>query len=222
MVRQLLESRRKANVYIGSYFEPFDNQVREVFIKEVKYSKSPATNVKCYFGPMNPTTKLNLGRLVGRESDVAGAIVDATPNSATIAVANVSTRGPVVLAEDGGTNHPMVYGRIIERTAGEITVNKTDPTSRLTNGDKKFEVSPAWITNRGAAEGTAAWIIQSSKNGNNIHTMSVYSNPLVEIGDIVTVTYPLKNITANTKFLVRAVRQIWNDGIETEVELVKI
>lgn len=233
LAESLLQAKKKARQYTGFYFEAFDNLVREAFIDEVRFTKSPAMNLRWWMTPTSGLT-MNLrggsgtpGTMpvpipVARPALVAAAVTDVNPVSATVALINISNTSIILSDGDSGKNYPELFGRMVERVSGEVVVNKIDEGSRITNGDRKFEVSPKWVTNRASAEAVAQWILDNSKNGNNVHTMSVYSNPLVEIGDIVTVTYPLKNLTAATKFLVRAVKQNWSDGIETEVELVKL
>lgn len=233
LAETLIQAKKKARQYTGFYFEAFDNSVRQAFIDEVRFTKFPAINLRWWLTPTSGLT-MNLrggsgapGTVpvpipVARPWMVAGAVTDINPMSATVSIINTSNNSIILSDGDNGKNYPELFGRMVERVSGEIVVTKIDEGSRITNGDRKFEVSPKWVTNRGAAEAVAQWILDTSKNGNNIHTMSVYSNPLVEIGDIVTVTYPLKNLTAATQFLVRAVKQNWSDGIETEVELVRL
>jgi len=52
-------------------------------------------------------------------------------------------------------------------------------------------------------------------------TISVYGNPLYEIGDIVEVNYGLKNIV-NKKYFVQGVEQVFDTGLNTILTLNQI
>lgn len=223
LIKNIFEYKKSAWSNIPYYYEPMYGRVRELYVEDVKFTKFPALTYNWYPIVNTPKTdKTTQGTWIARSYDVAAAIADVNPFGARIVIGNVGTR-PVVLQEDGGVAYPMIYGKVVERIETEQTITRFYEQSVVQYGEQKFEASPTWITNHVAANALADWILAFSKTGLRYHTISVFSNPLIEIGDMVTMNYPNKNITtAKMRFVVRSIRKTWTDGIDMEVELVEI
>lgn len=226
-IKQLATSvfnyRRLPRAVTGFYYEQFDNLVRQMYVEDVKFAKMPAVDVQ-WFPIVNDVTtnKSTKGIWIARTYDVAAAMGNITSSGAQIVVANIAARRSVVLSEDGGTNYPMIFGRVIERAGSPITVTATNQYSKFSYGEKKLEINPTWITNRSAAENVANWVLGFSGDGINTHNVKIFSNHLLEIGDVVTMTYNKKGVPTTAKFVVAAKSLSWSDGLETDVRLVRI
>jgi len=63
----------------------------------------------------------------------------------------------------------------------------------------------------------ADWIQSRVVNKAKIITMKIFGNPLISVGDIITIDYPYQDITAEQKIIVVKVSQRYQGGLETEI-----
>ena len=47
--------------------------------------------------------------------------------------------------------------------------------------------------------------------------MQVFGNPLVSVGDIITINYPSNSLDGTQKFVVMNVSNSFNEGLETSI-----
>jgi hypothetical protein len=47
--------------------------------------------------------------------------------------------------------------------------------------------------------------------------MTVFGNPLLSVGDIITVKYPYQKLTGNEKIIITSISQEYLDGLTTTI-----
>jgi len=124
---------------------------------------------------------------------------------------NSSTTIPVT---DGETTQLHLYG------------NKLSNSSQLiyTTGDDKdygikrpviFETK--WIQRSEDAKSLGEWIKNKVINKGRIIKMEIFGNPLIQVGDIVTVKYDYQNFTGEEPLIVTNIRHTFSAGLKTSI-----
>jgi hypothetical protein len=203
------------------WYEGFDDYVRGIYIESAEFATKPALGVSKWFPAVNTkkTDKSQQGIWIAKSTDVAGSLDVVSPFRATYSVANTSDR-PVVLSEDGQTIYPLIQGPVVE-VSDDIEVNEKDDASIRAIGEKKYEASTQWIATEKVARGLAKWMLQVGKNGLETCQVSSFDNPLIEIGDIVTVYYPRKGMSGD-KYVVTGISKSRSSGLQTDVTIAKL
>lgn len=220
IIKNMFAQRKSLVQGVVMAYESFDNKLRGIYVEDVRFNNGPALTAKMYAVMNIPQSdKTQTGIWIAKSTDIAAALDDITPFSAKIAVGNVAQH-PVTL-DDGSTIYPYMFGSIVESSpVVQITAKDEDAIRKF--GEKKFEFSPEWIVTRKAAQSLADWIVSVKGSGMNTHTIESFDNPLVEIGDMVSISYPRKNLTTTEKFVVYGVSRSRQVGLATSVQLVKV
>jgi hypothetical protein len=90
-----------------------------------------------------------------------------------------------------------------------------------TNIAETVEIKSNWVQSKAAANGILNTIFKAVDGFSRDTEISVYGNPLFEIGDVVKINYSLKNISDQIYF-VQAVRQTFDSGLKTVLTLNQI
>jgi len=99
--------------------------------------------------------------------------------------------------------------------SSEISIEKIfDPA----NISESIEINSNWVQSKSAALGILKNIFRAVDGFSRDTQISIYGNPLFEVGDVVQVNYSLKNIS-NKKYFVQGVEQIYSTGLETVLTL---
>ena len=102
--------------------------------------------------------------------------------------------------------------------SSEVAIEKIfDPA----NINESVEIRSNWVQSKNAALGILKNIFRAVDGFSRDTTVSVYGNPLFEIGDVVKVNYSLKNISNQTYF-VQGVQQSFDQGLKTVLTLNQI
>jgi len=102
--------------------------------------------------------------------------------------------------------------------SSEVAIEKVfDPA----NINESIEIRSNWVQSKNAALGILKNIFRAVDGFSRDTTVSVYGNPLFEIGDVVKVNYSLKNISNQTYF-VQGVQQSFDQGLKTVLTLNQI
>jgi len=89
------------------------------------------------------------------------------------------------------------------------------------NMSESITINSNWVQSKTAAIGILRNIFRALDGFSRDTQISIYGNPLVQIGDVVTIDYNLKNIQ-NTNYFVQGVKQTFNSGLETILTLNQI
>jgi hypothetical protein len=124
---------------------------------------------------------------------------------------NTSVKIPL---SDRGTNTLQVIGNDI-RPSGEL-VYSTDDTSDYSIKEP-IVFDSTWIQYEADAKSLAEWIKSKVMNRGRVVRMSVFGNPLIGVGDIVSISNAYQGFDGTEKLIVTNVSQTFNQGLETEV-----
>ena len=98
---------------------------------------------------------------------------------------------------------------VIEKIFDEANVNET------------VDITTSWVQDEDTASGILRSIYRALDGFTRDTTISIYGNPLYEIGDVIILNYALKNII-NQKYFVQGVTQNFDTGLTTTLVLNQI
>ncbi len=205
-------------------FERFDDYVREIYFRDLRWKLAPAISYSTVYTSLRVRDAMNK-KYIALGNEIAGSTANETPFGCRLLVANVSSR-PLVLAnvtENGEILYPFIYGHVVQSYEQQRAENKDD-ASIFRIGEKKVDITPEWITNRVDADGLGKWIIERLADGAKTLTASVWVAHIVQIGDVVRVYAPDKQMSATTEkyVVVGASKSDDGLGLRTKFELVKL
>ena len=177
--------------------EEFGTVAREIRSFKFKYSSPPAN-------PRYATT--------GGNSRVTILSQDLTSHGAELYVMNNS--GTYVPLADGDSNSLWVIGKRIYRT-GEIEyVN--DPVNKF-GTPRPVIFQSTWLQNNEDVVKLADWIKVVWSKKQSIINLSITGNPLISVGDVITINYPYHGLDGTAKLLVTRVTQSYSEGLDTQI-----
>ena len=115
---------------------------------------------------------------------------------------------------DKGINTLMVIGNGIEPSEGLIY--STDDTSEYSIKEP-IVFDSTWIQSEADAKSLAEWIKAKVMNKGRVVNMSVFGNPLISVGDIVSISNDYQGFEGTEKLIITNVSQRFDQGLETEV-----
>jgi hypothetical protein len=194
------------------YFEEFGPVVHEVREMEVPFDKGPVLHSRLY------TTN---------DSQVVLPYYVGSPYGAKFMIANASRDNAVAKGEDllmFGQDNPVnqqtfIYGRLVYQEEEQTHNIKNDLAIRRRG---KIEVSfdSQWIQSKQEAEELGSWILKHWADGCDEISLTVFGNPLLELGDLVTVNAPEQNMSnATHRYFVSSINQNFQDGLGTSLTL---
>ncbi|QWT29932.1 minor tail protein [Streptomyces phage TunaTartare] len=198
--------------YDQRYFDEFGQQVHEYRPYEVTFEKSPVLYSSLY---------------ISNDSQIVQDEYVHNPFGAKFIVANASRFNSVANGEDTltfGADNPvdqkmMITGRTVQQ--GETTdyVVKNDVAINA-RGEIAIEFSSPWIQSEAAAKALGDWIVNNWAQPSDEIEMEVFGNPLLQIGDVVSVNYSPRDMTAAThKYFITAIDNNWDNGLTTVLSL---
>ncbi|XAO35236.1 minor tail protein [Streptomyces phage Francob] len=198
--------------YDQRYFDEFGQQVHEYRPYDITFDKKPVLYSSLY---------------VSNDSQVVTDEYIHNPFGAKFIIANASRINSVVNGEDTltfGADNPvdqkiMITGRTIQQAEAKEYEVKNEVAIR-SRGEIALEFSSQWIQSEAAAKALGDWIVENWSEPCDEVSINVFGNPLIQIGDVISVNYPPKNMAASThKYFVISVRQSWDNGLTTELGL---
>jgi hypothetical protein len=192
------------------FFDDFGPYVHEIREFDVQFEPAPVLHSRLY-----STNDWGAAALEYRSS----------PFGAKFIMANTSRVNSILHGEDSlsfaGTGRSVdqiltVFGRtlIIEEAEEEVFENADQIRIR---GRNEMELTSQWIQSKEAASHIGEWIKDNFSYGNDSVNLEVFGNPLIEVGDIVSVNCPEKYIDGN--YFVVGVRDEYSNGIVTSLTL---
>ncbi|QZE11637.1 minor tail protein [Streptomyces phage Karp] len=198
--------------YDQRYFDEFGHQVHEYRPYEITFDKKPVLYSTLY---------------VSNDAQIVTDEYIHNPYGAKFIVANASRINSVANGEDTltyGADNPveqkmMITGRTIQQAESEDYEVKNEQAIRA-RGEIDIEFSSPWIQSEAAAKALGDWIVDNWSEPCDEIQLEVFGNPLIQIGDVVAVNYPPKNMAAAThKYFVISVDQAWDNGLTTNLSL---
>lgn len=124
-----------------------------------------------------------------------------------------NTSQPVILS-DQETNLLELQGTTVG-LAGEITY-RSEPDSEFAV-QEVVSFKSNWIQTENDAKQLANFIKSKVVNKSKIISMTVFGNPLISVGDIITVNYPYHQFDDTQKIIVTSVNHEYNNGLTTSI-----
>jgi len=180
-----------------SALDEFGTSVREIRKVSLRYNSAPAYPIKFSTG-VNTSVKV-----LGSKLSNFGGEAYVLNNSAALTPLN---------DEQSATFY--LYGDTIA-PSGTLEY-KTDILSEYINQEPVvFESS--WLQNLSDVEALGKWIKNNIVNKGKLINLSVFGNPFIAVGDIVSVKYSYQGLDGTQKFIVTNVRHSFNQGLDTEI-----
>lgn len=178
-------------------FEEFGTVVREIKRKSIRFSSPPSI-------PIRWTTGLNnLATILSETKDNFKSDVMVLNNSSV-----------TVPLSDRGVNQFSIIGTTIG-FSGDIEYQTSPAAAYSATEPVIFQTS--WLQNEGDVSSLANWIKGRIVNKAKIVTLEVFGNPLISVGDIITVNYPYQGFTSSQKIIVVKVSQSFQEGLQTQI-----
>lgn len=192
------------------YMDDFGPYVHEVREFDVKFDPAPVLHSRLYLTNTWSATPLEYS---------------ATPFGAKFVIANTYRNNAVINGDDnlsysgtgdGITQYLIVFGRalVVDESQEEIAKNDDQIKRR---GKVESEISSPWIQSKRMARDIVDWLEGHFSYGNDEIAIEVFGNPLVQVGDVVHVTYPLRHIDAD--FFVIGTKNQFDTGLTTTLAL---
>jgi hypothetical protein len=177
--------------------DEFGTVVREIYQRDIKFDSRPGYPIKWSTG-VNPYAKV-----IGQKVSNFGSKVFVLNNtSTTIPLSNGSEASLFIYGNSLGSSGELVY-----TTESANTFNTKEPVT----------FQSTWLQNESDVKSLANWIKGHVVNKGKIVEMSIFGNPLISIGDIVSISYSYQGITENQNFIVTSVKQSFSQGLETSI-----
>lgn len=177
--------------------DEFGTVVREILKVTTKFDSRPAYPIKWTTG-MNKFAKI----LGSKVSNFGGEAYVLNNTSSTIPLS------------DAGFSNFYIYGNTLGQS-GQLEYS-TDETADYADKEPVIFES-IWIQSLSDAKALADFIKQKVVNRGKIVEMSVFGNPIISVGDLITIKYPYNGFAGTEKLIVTSVSQSYSQGLETTI-----
>ena len=177
--------------------DEFGTSVREIRKVSLRYNSAPAYPIKFSTG-LNTSVKI----LGSRLSNFGGE---------TYVLNNSSALTPL---NDEQAATFYLYGDTIA-PSGTLEYNSDILSDYINQEPVVFESS--WLQNLSDVEALGTWIKNNIVNKGKLISLSIFGNPFIAVGDIVSVKYLYQGLDGTQKFIVTNVRHSFNEGLDTEI-----
>jgi hypothetical protein len=89
------------------------------------------------------------------------------------------------------------------------------------NSSEVAQLDSEWIQSKQAAQRMLKLVQMGIEGFSKDANLSIFGNPLIQVGDIITLTYSLNGISQQ-KYFVHSVSHSFNQGLETRLGLKRI
>jgi hypothetical protein len=180
------------------YVEEFGSVAREIRVFSSKYQDLEPKFPKYMYNNLNTSVS------------VLGS--DLTSFSATAYLLNAAGVTSNISSSDG--SKLSVFGNSLMKSEDLLyfdeETNKYEVKQQMT-------MDSTWIQNPGDAKKLSDWIKTQWSKRQRVIDMTVLANPVISVGDIITIDYAYQDLAITDKFVITNVRQSWSDGLETAI-----
>ena len=181
----------------NGYLEEFGTVARELRKINIKYESRPGY-------PLYPSLGINkFVNVLGSRLTSFGAEVYLINNA-----------GTWVPLDDASLNSFSIIGNYLVTSGQHEYTDKT--INEYTNPEPVIFESQ-WIQKESDAKAISVWIKDLWSNQQSVVSMQVFGNPLISVGDVITINYPSNNLDGTKKFVVMNVTNSFNQGLETSI-----
>jgi len=179
------------------FLEEFGTVAREIKRIKIKYQDRPGD-------PLFTSVGINkFAAILGQRLTSFGAEVYVINNSGTF-----------VPLDDSGLHSFAVIGNYIV-TSGQHEYVSNALSETTVAEPAVFE--SAWIQTESDAKNLTKWIETQWSKQQSVVDMEIFANPLISVGDVISVNYPKNNLTGTEKFIVTSVRNSFEGGLQTSI-----
>jgi len=148
--------------------------------------------------------------------------------SAKFTLVNTMRRDAIVKGEDAVTlgednkiqQKIFVYGRTLSNPEDANTIIKKDEDSIRRKGVISLEFDNKFIQSEVAANELGQWVLDQWATGVDELTLNVFGNYLIQLGDLVTINFPAKNMNPSEhKYYVVSLKNSFDKGLTTSLIL---
>lgn len=191
-------------------FEEFGSIVHEIREMDVEFEKKPALSSSHY--------------VTNDRVQVMGYVHN--PFRAKFELANVG-RGHQIAAGDDEVTIPgetlaqkiLLYGQVIIEDE-ERTETVEDRDSIRKNGVVEVEVDNKWIQTEAQAKTLGKWFADNWGTPVDFVEASIFGNPALQVGDLVSVNFPDKDMSSAThRYIVMQINTTFNGSIQQDLTL---
>jgi hypothetical protein len=177
--------------------DEFGTVVREIIKVSTKFPSRPAYPLKFTTG-MNKFAKL----LGSKVSNFGGEAYVLNNSSSTIPLA------------DGATSNFYIYGNTLGQS-GQLEYS-TDESAEYANKEPVIFESK-WLQSYADVESLAKWIKEKVINRGKIVELTVFGNPIISVGDIITIKYPYNGFQGTEKLIITSISHSYSEGLGTSI-----
>lgn len=197
-----------ADKYGKFFMDEFGAVAHEVREFDVKFSKVPVQHSRLYWS---------------NETQVLCPEYNADPFGAKFILANRYRQNAVVSGEDtltfGADNavnqQAMIYGRVVNQADAQVVTVKDDIGVRR-RGEVAVDIESDWIQTKAFAQDIADWIKLHWSTGADEVKVESFGNPLLQLGDVVSINHPLMNMSPSThKYFVVEADHSYETGLKS-------
>lgn len=183
----------------GIGIDEFGTVVREIFKATAKFTSEVAYPIKWSTGDNK------YAKVLGYKVSNFGA--------EAYVLNNTSTTIPLA---DGEAASFYIFGNTLG-PSGTLEYNTEDPGEYVPKEPVIFESN--WLQSESDVKSLADWIKTKVVNRGKVVYMEVFGNPLISVGDIITITYPYQGLAVGntSKFIVTNVNHSYEMGLETSI-----
>lgn len=99
--------------------------------------------------------------------------------------------------------------------SGQLEYSTDEDQTYTTKEPVIFESK--WLQNLADVKNLATWIKSNIVNKGKIVTLTTFGNPLISVGDVITINYTYHGFDGSEKFIVTNVNQSFNEGLDTSI-----
>jgi hypothetical protein len=198
--------------YDQRYFDEFGMLVHEYRPYVIDFDKKPVLYSSLY---------------VSNDDQIVQDEYVHNPFGAHFIIANASRFNSVVNGEDTVTygvdntvtQKLMITGRTVQQAEAVDYVVSNEQAIRA-RGEIALELSSQWIQSKAAAVALGDWIVDNWSTPADDVELTIFGNPLIQIGDVIAINYPPRDMAESThKYFVLGVSQSWDNGLQTTLTL---
>lgn len=181
----------------GGAVDEFGTVARELLKVNIKYDARPAF-------PILPSLGLSqFIEILGYRLNSFGAEVYVLNNAGTFVPLDDSRFASFSVI--GNTLVQPGQNEYVDKTINEFTV------------PEQVTFESVWIQKESDAKSLSEWIKNQWSKKQSVCEIEVFSNPLISIGDIVTINYPSNGLDGTQKFIVVGINNIFDGGLSTKI-----
>lgn len=195
---KILQNNSLSSTITNGFVEEFGAVARELRVIKTKYNENrPAFPLYASTG-INPYAKI-LGEKL-------------TSFAAEVYVLN--NAGTYIPLNDSEYYSFYILGKYISPSG---TLEYTDTTASDYTNKEPIVFESKWIQKLTDVTSLANWIKGTWSTKQRIINLEVFGNPLLSIGDVITVTYPYNNLNTSSKFIITNISQRFEGGLSTSI-----